>query len=111
MYTQDIQPIDFSAWNSYADPKFVFYDRELVQKCQCADPVSYGGSGLLAIVYFSTLSSIEYMCLNATGHSACLGDVSMNLLLCKHMQKYQLMVISPWIAIKSPGNPRSSSFL
>ena len=40
MYTQDLQPIDFSAWNSYADPKFVFYDRELVRKCQCADPVS-----------------------------------------------------------------------
>ena len=38
--TQDIQAINFADWNPYADPKFVFYDREMVNKCQSGDPVS-----------------------------------------------------------------------
>ena len=38
---QAMERIDFTAWNSYADPDFVFYDQNLVEKCQNRDPVSF----------------------------------------------------------------------
>ena len=60
MYTQDLQSIDFSAWNSYADPNFVYYDRELLNKCQSADPVSLAAL-MYNCMFFLGYQVIEYM--------------------------------------------------
>ena len=37
---QDHGPCDLTSWNPYADPKFVYYDHNLIAKCQGRDPVS-----------------------------------------------------------------------
>ena len=37
---QELQPIDLTDGNKYADPKFVFYDRKMIKKCRSRDPVS-----------------------------------------------------------------------